>query len=223
MAKRKEETEGTVEIRMINPKRTGTVTVRDYTDIETGELREFKDRNGNPRVKKYTKALTVLDLSRDDDRLEYKHVKDHPLYVLGADPILRVVDVTVEAENRISEREAALDALIEAKSLRGDKLYNFARVLGIATHNLKETIVKDKVYDYAQRTPVEFLAAFNDPNRTFKEILHTGKTLGVFTHKNKVWKYREVLLGASIDEAILWLKDNDDMLPSIRKEISSAK
>ena len=45
------EKKGHVEIRMVNPKRTGTITVRDYTDIDTGELREFKDAHGNPRVK----------------------------------------------------------------------------------------------------------------------------------------------------------------------------
>jgi len=30
-------------------------------------------------------------------------------------------------------------------------------------------------------------------------------------------------MGGSIDEAILWLQDNDDLMPSIRKELSSVK
>ena len=33
----------TVEIRMVNPKRTGAIFLRDYTDVGTGELREFVD------------------------------------------------------------------------------------------------------------------------------------------------------------------------------------
>lgn len=223
MTKNKERTEGIVEIRMVNPKRTGTITVRDYTDPETGEIREFVDAHGNPRVKKYTKALTVLNLEKEIDRIEYMHIKDHPLYVKGSEPILKVIDVTVAAEERISSREAALEALIEAKNLRGEKLVNFARVLGIKTLNLSESIVKDKVYDFAERLPEDFLRAFNDPNRMFKEILHRGKVKGVFSVKNGVWKYREALMGASIEEAILFLEDNQDLLPSIRKEISSIK
>jgi hypothetical protein len=214
---------GIVEVRMINPKRTGTVTLRDYYDSNTGEVREFLDAHGNPRVKKYTKALTVLRLNVENDRLEYEHLKHHPLYVNGSEAILKIVDVTEEAETRTNAREAALDALIQAKGLRGDKLYNFARVLGIQTLNQLETIVKDKVYDIAEKTPTEFLQAFNDPNRTYKETLHKGKLKGVFAVKNNIWKFRDVLMGANIDEAILWLKDNDDLMPSIRKELSSVK
>lgn len=214
---------GIVEVRMINPKRTGTVTLRDYYDANTGEVREFLDAHGKPRVKKYTKALTVLRLNIENDRLEYEHLKNHPLYVNGSEAVLKIVDVTQEAETRTNAREAALEALIEAKGLRGDKLYNFARVLGIQTLNQLESIVKDKVYDIAEKTPNEFLQAFNDPNRTFKETLHKGKMKGVFNVKNNIWKFRDVLMGANIDEAILWLKDNDDLMPSIRKELSSVK
>tara|TARA_R110002110_G_scaffold175861_2_gene379642 strand:+ start:4087 stop:4764 length:678 start_codon:yes stop_codon:yes gene_type:complete len=222
MAKKTEIRKGAVvEVRMINPKKTGTVTLRDYTDPDTQALRKFKDSNGNPRVKKYTKALTVLRLDIENDALEYEHIKHHPLYVQGAHPILRIVDITLEAEDRTSKRESALEALIEAKGLRGDKLYNFARVLGVNTLNVLESIVKDKVYDIAEKTPTEFLKAFNDPNRVFKEVLHKGKTKGVFAVKNNIWKFRETLMGANIDEAILWLNDNEDLMPSIRKELSS--
>jgi hypothetical protein len=214
---------GIVEVRMINPKRTGTVTLRDYNDPITGEFREFKDAHGNSRIKKYTKALTILRLNVENDRLEYEHLKNHPLYVNGSEAILKIVDVTQEAEERTSKRESALEALIEAKGLRGDKLYNFARVLGIQTLNQLESIVKDRVYDIAERTPEEFLKSFNDPNRTFKETLHKGKVKGIFTVSNNIWKFRDVLMGANIDEAILWLKENDDLMPSIRKELSSVK
>lgn len=215
--------DGVVEIRMINPKRTGTVTLRDYLDPNTGLVREFLDAHGNPRVKKYTKALTVLHLNRENDRLEYEHIKHHPLYTNGSEPILRVIDVTEEAEERTFKRESALEALIEAKNLRGDKLLNFARVLGIQTLNQLESIVKDRVYDIAEDKPEQFLKAFNDPNRTFKETLHKGKLKGVFTLKNNIWKFRDVLMGANIEEAILWLQDNEDLMPSIRKELSSVK
>jgi len=83
---------GVVEIRMKNPKRTGSVTVRDYTGPD-GELREFKDKYGKQRVRKYTRAVVRLDLLNENDLLEFEHVKDHPIYVNGPTPILEIVDV----------------------------------------------------------------------------------------------------------------------------------
>lgn len=211
----------TVEVRMVNPKRTGTVIVRDYTDPKTGMLREFIDSFGNPRVKKYTKALTILRLDNPDDLIEYLHIKDHPLYVHSSHPILKVIDVTEEANEEIDKKELAIDAMVEAKKLRGDKLYNFARVLGINTNGVVESVVKQQVYAEATEDPQGFLDIINDENRTFSEMLYLGKENKVFVVKNRVWKYRDVLMGSTIEEAILWLKENDDLLPSIRKEINS--
>ena len=213
----------TVEIRMNNPKRTGSIFLRDYTDIETGELREFVDSFGRPRVKKYTTALTILRLDKKDDLIEFLHIKDHPIYVKGAEPIMNIVDTTAEAETKIDKRETSLEAMLIAKDMRGEKLADFARVLGINTMGVLESVIKSQVYDNAENTPREFLDSFNDPDRTFKQILFKGKTTRVFTHKNNVWKYRDVVMGTQIEEAIAWLKDNEDLLPSIRKELNSFK
>lgn len=214
---------GEVEIRMVNPKRTGTITVRDYTDKETGKLREFKDAQGNVRIKKYTKGRTVLRMENEDDKLEFLHVKDHPIYVKGSYPSLKIVDLVQDAEDRVSLRELSVDALIEARKLRGEKLVDFARVLGINTNNVLESIVKDQMYSFLEEKPEQFLALLNDPDRLFREILYKGQMREIFTTKNGVWKYRDTLMGASIEEAILWLGNNQDLLTSIRKEIASVK
>lgn len=221
--KQKKKTTGRVEIRMVNPKRTGTITVRDYSDKTTGALREFKDSHGNPRVKRYTKAITILDLSKEDDKLEYLHTKDHPIFVLGSHPSLKVVDIVQQAEDDVNTMDLGVDALIVARELRGEKLIDFARVLGIGTHNVLESIVKKRVYEEAQNKPKDFMKAWDNPNRMFSEILHKGKTRGVFTANSGVWKYRETLMGVNIDESILWLKNNEDLLPNIRKELTSVK
>jgi hypothetical protein len=213
----------TVEVRMVNPKKTGTVFLREYTDLTTGELRDFVDSFGKNRVKKYTKSLTILNLDKVDDLIEYLHIKDHPIYVKSANPIMKVIDITEEAESSIDKRESALDAMLIAKDLRGEKLADFARVLGINTTGVLESVIKSQVYDNAERTPKEFLQSWNDPDRTFKQILFKGKNTKVFTHVNSVWKYRDVTIGIKIEEAISWLKENEDLTPSIRKEINSHK
>jgi hypothetical protein len=209
---------------MINPKKTGALFLRDYTDPDTGEMREFLDANGNPRVKKYTSAKTVLRLSNGDDLLEYLHIKDHPVYIKGSSPRMKLIDVTQEALDSVSHRELAMDAMMEARKLRGEKLADFARVLGIKADNVLETVVKDKLYTYAETNPTEFMEALNDPHRPLRQLLHKGKTVGTLkVDKGGIWKYRDLILGTSIEEAILWLKDNEDLQPKLRKEINSLK
>ena len=53
-------TTGSAEIRLKDHKRTGSITVRDYTDTETGELMRFIDKYGNTKVTRFTKNRTVV-------------------------------------------------------------------------------------------------------------------------------------------------------------------
>ena len=53
---------GTAEIRLLNPKRTGTLVIRDYK--VDGQVRPFVDQFGNSRVQKIqSKVLVNLDLN----------------------------------------------------------------------------------------------------------------------------------------------------------------
>ena len=78
--------EGTAEIRLKDHKRTGSITVRDYTDIETGELKKFIDKYGNTKVTRFTKNR-LYDLTDLNQCLEYHHVKHHPIYTTGPTPV----------------------------------------------------------------------------------------------------------------------------------------
>jgi len=216
------DTKGMVEVRMKNPKRTGTITLRDYTD-RAGKLRKLVDENGDARVIKYTNAVKFLDLKEKNDRLEYVHLKDHPIYVLGSSPKIVLVNKIDEAEKNIDKKELAIDAMLVARELRGEKLADFSRILGVNTSNVIDSVIKSQVYDFAETKPKEFMSAWNDPNRPFKQVAYKGKNAKVFSIRNKVWYYRDVLMGANIDEVIVWLNDNEDLLPSIRKEINSVK
>ena len=131
---------GKIEIKMINPKRTGTIIVTDYKG-EDGKLRELVDEHGNPRVVKYNTGMKILDLSNKTEYLEYLHVKDHPIFVKGTSPVMRVVNITQDAEDEVQKKTTALDALFIAKDLQGQKLADFARILGIQTENTYESVL----------------------------------------------------------------------------------
>ena len=94
-------------------------------------------------------------------------------------------------------------------------------VFACMTQEIKCFMIIDEYAPY--KTKQEFLDAYNDPDRQFKQILYKGNNTNVFTHRNNIWKYRDVVMGTQIEEAIAWLKENDDLTPSIRKEINSFK
>lgn len=212
---------GVVEIRMKNPKRTGTVTIRDYTDPETGELRELKNSHGNKRVVKYNRAVRRLDLSKPNDELEYKHVLDHPIFVKGPSPILEVVDIVAQAEQDVRLKDLEAEVNYQVRSLGGTALRSFARVLGIPINTNSDDVIKRALYDMVEEDPELVKDEYDHPDRTLKEMLYDGKQNGVFKVKSGIWYFNEAQMGTNFDQALLWLKDNEDLQPNIRTSIGS--
>lgn len=212
---------GVVEIRMKNPKRTGSVTVRDYTGPD-GELREFKDKYGKQRVRKYTRAVVRLDLLNENDLLEFEHVKDHPIYVNGPTPILEIVDVEKKAEEHIAQKDLEAEVNYLIKKLGGHELKSFARILGVNVATNSDNVIKRFIYDIAEEDPDHVIEEYNHPDRSLKELLHAGREQGTFTMKNGVWYFNTTPMGSSFDQALVWLKENEDLHPTLRKQIFDA-
>ena len=100
-------TSGLVEVRLRNPKRTGTITVRDcyqIDDMGNHTLRPFIDSNGNSRVERINRKKS-LRLENENDRLLYGQLIHHPHFVNGANPIIELVNLEEGAKDFISKRE----------------------------------------------------------------------------------------------------------------------
>ena len=121
-------TDGTAEIRLKDHKRTGSITIRDYTDIETGELKRLVDKFGNTKVTRFTKNRTY-NLTDPNQALEYHHVKHHPLFCKGPTPILECVNIEARAEADVYQKDLEAEANYIVRKLSGEKLRDFARVL----------------------------------------------------------------------------------------------
>jgi hypothetical protein len=208
-----------VEIRLRDPKRTGTVTMRGYTHPDTKKWTELLDSHGNKRVIKYTRAKKILDLSNEDDRLEYEHMKDHPEYVRGPQSIIKLVDLKAEADDFIAAKDLESEVNAIIKDLSGDDMIDFARSIGVLVDGNGPTAIKRGLYEEAEKTPQMVLDQWNAPDRTLREMLHKGRSRRIFTVDNGYWKYRQQVMGSDFESALIWLKENEDMLPSIRKEI----
>lgn len=215
-------TSGFAEIILKDPKRTGSIVLRDYhiEDDEGGRShRPFVDGKGNHRIVKITKKK-VLNLSHDNDRLEYMQALLHPIFTDGPTPILIVVNKEEEANDFIIEKdlEAKVNGVIQ--KLSGSELKNFARVLLLkVTEGSTDPAIKRLVYEKAELEPIMVLEAWEDPERPLKELIRTGIAKGVFTKKNGRWSCEGALCGTSFESTLEWIKENDDLLPKLRKQI----
>lgn len=215
-------TSGFAEIILKDPKRTGSIVLRDYhlTDDEGARShRPFVDKEGNHRIIKITKKKK-LNLTYENDRLEYMQAKLHPIFTDGPTPILIVVNKEEEANDFIVEKdlEAKVNGVIQ--KLSGSELKKFARVLLVKVNEgSTDSAVKRAVYEKAELQPIEVLEAWEDPERPLKELIRSGVIKKVFTTKNGRWSCEGTLCGTSFETTLEWLKDNEDLLPKLRKQI----
>jgi len=211
-------TEGNVEIRLKDPKRTGTITVRGYTDAK-GRYRPFVDQYGNERVKKFSRTV-YLDMKETDDRLTYEQVRLHPLYINGPRPVLVIVNHESDADAYVALKDNEAIAMKIIADLEGAELINFARVLLIKVKpGSSDKVIKRSVYDLAETNPGMILNEWNDEQRELKVIIRKGIESGMFEVKHGRYSYQGQLMGATFEHAVDWLQDNDDLIPSMRKTL----
>ena len=114
--------------------------------------------------------------------------------------------------------EAKVNGVIQ--KLSGSELKKFARVLLVKVNEgSTDSAVKRAVYEKAELQPIEVLEAWEDPERPLKELIRTGVIKKVFTTKNGRWSCEGALCGTSFETTLEWLKDNEDLLPKLRKQI----
>lgn len=209
---------GRAEIRLRNPKKTGTITVRGYND-ETGDFRPYVDQHGAERIMRVNKKV-LLDLSKLKDQLTYEQVRLHPIYVKGATPVLDLINHEVEDEKFVTTKDLEAEANAIIKDLSGKELKAFARVMLVTfAEGSSDTAIKRKLYDKVEADAIEVINEWNDPSKELKELLFSGLEKEVFTKIGGVYKFKGTVMGTSFELAIEWLRDNDDLIPSIRKEI----
>ena len=75
----------------------------------------------------------------------------------------------------------------------------------------------------AEKYPTKLINMWDDKDRALKALLHKGRENGVFKvdNKTKAWKYNQESIGTTLEHAVQWLKDNKDLMPSIRKQLKA--
>jgi len=222
---------GNVEIRMINPKKTGSITMRDYTITDPNgatDYRPFIDANGNHRVARYKKKK-ILRMENDNDRLEYIHLKNHPLYLTGATAVFTLFNFEDEAENYVNLKNSSAKANGMINDFTGDKLRNLARVVQIRVRpGSSETVLKRALYEYADSKidssgktgALEILEQLESPDYETKVLLHNAMDAKFVEVKGGRYLFGQIGMGTSFDVALQYLTDNPDLESELSKKLN---
>ncbi len=226
--------EGIVEVRMKDPKRTGSVTLRDYIfEDENGstEYRPFVDANGNSRVVKYTKKKK-LNMLKDNDRLEYVHLKNHPIYINGANPLLKLYNFDDEATQYVARKDAAAKADSMITSLNTEGLKDLARVVQIRVMpGSSDIVLKRALYEYAESKSgmanklgaLTIISEIESPDYDRKVLLYRAMESRDIVVKNGRYLFGQIGLGTTFDVSLQFLKDNADLESELIKKMKFKK
>lgn len=212
-------TSGRVTIKPKDPKKTGSITIRDYRESGTNEHRPFVDAHGNHRVVRIKRPIH-LDMSELDNQLTYNQVIKHPEYIGGQTPILVVVNHEQEAEDYIDRLDLTSEANNIVRKLKGEAIKDFARVLLIPFNvGSSESAVKRKVYEMCEEKPQFVIDSWEDKEREIKLFVHKSLEAGIFAKRNQRWMYGSEVMGTTFESAVEWVKINEDLVPSIKKQL----
>jgi len=210
---------GIVKLELINSKKTGSLRVRDYT--YNGDKKLLRKRDGSEWIFMITKNVT-FDLSIEDDRMLYNHLKTHP-YVLGGGglvPSVKLSNLGQDSLEQVNKEELAMDAKNIIKGLGEEDLRSFARIIGVvAAHKVTPLVVKGRCYDVCNSDPKFVLQMWNDPRKDLRALVFGGMDKGFITKDKNVFKYDNMTIGTTEDEVTLWFEKNADFLPGLRNKI----
>jgi hypothetical protein len=224
-------TSGNVEIRMINPKKTGLITMRDYTitdDNGATDYRPFIDSNGNHRVAKYRKKK-ILRMGNENDRLEYVHLKNHPLYLTGSTAIFTLFNYEDEANDYVNLKNAEAKANAMINDFAGNKLRNLARVVQIVVRpGSSETVLKRALYEYADNKldalgntgALEILKQLESPEYETKVLLYNAMDAKIVEVKSGRYLFGQIGMGTTFDTSLQYLVDNPDIESELSKKLN---
>lgn len=209
---------GNAEIRLRNPKKTGTITVRGYLG-QNGVHRPFVDEYGQERILRIKRTM-YLNLENKNDRLAYEHIRLHPIYIIGANPLLSIVNHETEADAFVAKKDLEARAMEIIQKLNSTDLRDFARILLVTVKpGSSDLVIKRVLYEKATTDPGLIINEWENDLREYKSIIRKGLEQGIFTAKHSRYMFNDQLMGVSFDTAVDWLKDNEDLIPQLNKKL----
>lgn len=201
-----------------DPKKTGTLTLRDYHERNRDgsanrKVIRLKDEDGEPLVWPLSPTgRRRYNMRNKTDKNIINHLKGHPIYMKFVD----IIDPNKRSEEYLSSIDDKIAGMNIARDMSDAEVKRFARVLTIPVIGQSTRNIRANVCQYAEQYSKEFLALYNDPNRELSELLLAAKDYSVVTAKSGRWMYSDVVMGTNLNTCITYLTENSDMVASIR-------
>lgn len=221
---------------------TGTISFRNYTDDEGNTYQAFSSlgatfREHRPfwitfsareRTYRTSKEREVL-VSKNGDTPKKMKLKDYLLNSpftaespnLRGEPLIKLFDEVKDAKTAIDRREHRLKAGNLALGLTVEETTQMAQLIGV--FNDDKLVQKNRVLEYADQEPDEFINLYNSPDREARSLVRKGLASGVLKLKGKMVVWESTTLGADIDDAVSKLLQDKVLMTSVAKAVKKLK
>lgn len=222
---------GTIDLIPVDGQRFIQTTFRSFYDSSTGitygiPSGKFND-DGTPVFRKITIAgARYYNLSKKGHQKEWAVVKNAE-FVQGSRMakyndrvLLKIHDRTEEAEKIVSKVIKSAEAIAIASRLRGQELYDFARIIGKAPDGQSEVVVHSDVIQFAQTSPKEFMEKINNQDKEAWQILERCIAQGLVKQlpgEGYIWK-DQLPLGMTKAAVIEYVMKNERVLIAMNQE-----
>lgn len=222
-----------VEIVFVSPKFAGAQNCSVYTD-RNGKLWEYKI-NGRPARVSVMPPKQRFDLDRPDQKAMWEFLKGdttdlkdwmgHPFLHPDRGVVKFVEEVTAAKNNNLfRKRKRELENKLDELAKDPIQLANFSRLVGLDPDLLDQEVIIDKItlmidgaYDDPQFSTDRIEKLLSDADLDYRMVIAKALNFKVLEEREETIYYNETPIAATVDRAILWLKDNEKVFEAIKE------
>lgn len=223
-----------------NNKSYGFMTYNDQrTGLGTGFV-TGKDDKGRPIYKKWrfnNDSMRQIRIGKDEVDLEGKnaieflrsspecmaspnghYVQDDKGAKKQVLVYFKELNEAKDAKEAVESRMKNIDAISKVTKLKGEKLRDFAAIIGVFSD--EDDILMHRVMDYASNFPTKTLELLEDSTSDVKALVKKALKSQVFVEDGKQIKWEGKLIGADESEAISTILKDDKLRKAIELHLA---
>lgn len=199
---------------------------------------EGKDKDGQPiyRRWKFDRDVRKISVHKEKTDLDGKKAIDflrnspnckgstNGTYTLAGDQLdvyFEEVNESKAAAKGLEFETFRIDAQNAALKVKGQDFIDLCAMIGVFDKD--ETIMRFSLVDYAKNKPQSFMDIYNDPVRQLKSLIRRAVKANIFTKEHTMLTWENQLIGVDEDDAVVKLKNNENLLKAIKANLEKVK
>lgn len=185
------------------------ITGHTVKECEAYTFAKINDEFWNRHVIILNDSEKVLDISKQEDLLDYKLLKAHFMVAnspeeVNANTKFVMFDEEAEAEKKVKLVELEVEALSFLKEMNQVQQADFLRLYGDKPRSMKPSVIFSRLADKAKRNPQDFIARYKDPDKKTKVLIIALTQAEILRREGLSFYYGQNLIGASLERAVDW-------------------